>query len=453
MYQRIIKKALKTINDNTLIDNGDRILVAFSGGADSVCLLYILCLLREKLGIQVYAAHVNHNLRGEAANNDERFAIEFSKSLGVKCFVFNENVKEYAKKHSISEELAGREIRYARFLELMHQENFNKLAIGHHADDRAETVIMNMLRGSGIEGLCGIRYKRDNIIRPLLNITKKEILDFCKINKLDFCTDLTNFETEYTRNKVRIDLIPKMTEFNENLVVSLSNTADILADESDFLQEASHSMFLKIVKNNTVSIQDIKKCHPAIIRRVIRKMIESVKDTKKDISFEYVSSVMDLLNSGKTGKSIDLCKGIKAYISYGQLTISRCEDFCEVCIDVNLGTRALCKFGGVNLENLKGGDFNFPQNACFCLRTRIPGDRIYPIGMSGSKKLKDIFIDEKVPREERAKALVLTCNSEVAAVKYMNTTLFDRRFYKKGNGSVNVIFFDEVLSGSDNAED
>lgn len=453
MYQRIIKKALKTITDNSLINSGDKILTAFSGGADSVCLLHILCSLREKLKIEVYAAHVNHNLRGEAAKSDENFAVEACKSLGVECFVFNENIREYAKDNNISEELAGREIRYARFFELMQKKGFNNLAVGHHADDRAETVIMHMLRGSGIEGLCGIRYKRDDIIRPLLNITKKEIIDFCKEQNLKFCTDLTNFETDYTRNRVRLELMPKMSEFNTNLVHSLSNTADILADESDFLEEASQTEFFRIVKNSSVSLQDIKKCHPAVMRRVIRKMIECEKNTKKDISYDYVNRVIQLINSGKTGKSADLCDGIKAYISYGRLTISKREAVSEFICDINLGEKVICQFGGVCVVSSGNGDFDFPENACFCLRTRIPGDRIHPVGMSGSKKLKDVFIDEKIPREERAKALVLTCNSEVAAVKYMNKTLFDRRFYKKGNGSACVRFYGAVKPGSEYAED
>lgn len=419
MNQRnnVIKAVKKVITDNLLIEQGDKVLVAFSGGADSVCLLYILNILKEEMDFKLYAAHLNHSLRGEAAKRDEEFAKHFCEERGILCISEKKDVREYAKEHGISEELAGRDLRYAFFEREMKSLGLNKLAVGHHADDQAETVIQHLMRGSGIDGLSGMRYKKDGKIRPLLDLTKKDILQFCLDEGLSYCTDATNFETEYTRNKVRLELIPKMAEFNPNIVTAIAKTSKILAEEADFLEALAEEEYKKI-NNNEIEISKLLSLHTAVLRRVVRRMIESVKNTKKDISFDYTELVISLCKKGETGKEITLCENIIAVVEYGKLKIKK-------------RTEKKSLYKEISLEEIKEKVFKFPENAKLVLRSRQNGDRIYPLGMKGSKKLKDFFIDEKVLKEVRDEAEILTCNGEIAAVFYGGKTFYDRRFYIK----------------------
>lgn len=437
---KIIDKVEEKLFSESSLSASDSILVAFSGGADSVCLLYILNAVRKKTGFLLYAAHLNHCLRGEAAEHDENFAIKFCKKLGIELFVKKEDVGFYAKEHKLSEELAGRELRYSFFNSIMEEKNIKFLATGHHADDQTETVLMHLMRGSGIDGISGMRYKREKIIRPLLGISKEEILKFCHEEKLEFCTDATNFETEYSRNKVRLEIIPKMIEINPNLSNTISRTTEILADESDFLEECVKKTYKDIIFNNSVEIEKLHKTHICLQRRLIKKMIESACGSKKDISYDYIDKVLKLAANNKTGKSINLLSGVVARIQYDKLIIEKpslpLNFFYEVLLgkeisipDINVKIKIECK------EN---GDFTFSPDAKLVIRTRQNGDRIYPLGMLGTKKLKSFFIDEKVPREQRDKSLILTCNGEIALIFYCGKLFYDRRFYNKNKGNTHI---------------
>ena len=443
MRNKIIKKIEETIIEKALIQKGDRVLVAFSGGADSVCLLYCLKSLEEKLGFKTFAAHLNHGLRGNDAERDEKFSKDFCEKIGVECKTLKRDVREYAKSRNVSEELAGRELRYSFFFNLMEEKNITKLAVGHHLDDQAETVLMHLMRGSGIDGLSGMRYKRENIIRPLLDVTKQEILDFCREENLDFCTDLTNFETDYNRNRIRLDLIPKMREFNPAISKTLANTSKILADEADFLEDFAEKEAKRIVENNSCKIFDLLSVHPAIRRRVVRKMIEALKNTKKDISADYTEKILSMAEEKVTGKAINLASNITARTQYDRLIIEKNEDIKSFSYEILAGNDFKIPENGVNIkiEKSRNGDFRFPEDAVFSVRTRENGDRVYPLGMDGSKKLKDFFIDEKISRPEREKAVLVLCNNEIAMVFYDKKTFFDRRFYNKNSGNFNIEIF------------
>ncbi len=440
MRNEIIKKTENTILKNELIKKGEKVLVAFSGGADSVCLLYILKSLEEKLGFKVYACHLNHSLRGLDADRDEEFAKSFCEKIGVEIKTKKCDIKDYARLNNISEELAGREARYSFFFEVMKEKNIEKLAVGHHLDDQAETVLQHLLRGSGIDGLLGIRLIRENVIRPLIDFTKQEILDFCKEEGLDFCTDLTNFEQDYNRNRIRLDLIPKLREFNPNIAKTLSNTAKILADEADFLEETATETKKRIARNNSCEINELLSLHPAVRRRLVRKMIEDVKGTKKDIGWDYTEKILAMAEENNTGKAINLNSNIIARTEYGKLIIEKNEEIKSFSYEIFQDLDFKIPENGVNIliRKTENGDFCFPENAVFKVRTREAGDRICPLGMTGTKKLKDFFIDEKVSRPEREKAVLVLCNNEIAVVFYDNKTFFDRRFYKKNSGNFRI---------------
>src|SRR3712207_2162004 len=224
----LIEKVIHTIKQNNMFEVGDKVVVAVSGGPDSICLLHILYKLKEKLDISIVAAHINHCLRGEEADKDEEYVRKFCENLNIQCFIKKEDVHKISKDRGISCEMAGREVRYDFFSEVLNNVGANKIAVAHNANDQAETILMRMLRGTGLEGLIGIRAVRDNIfVRPIIDITRDEIEDYCYVNNLNPRIDKTNLENIYTRNKIRLELIPYIQKnFNSDVIEVLNRFSD-----------------------------------------------------------------------------------------------------------------------------------------------------------------------------------------------------------------------------------
>ncbi|HHY76985.1 MAG TPA: tRNA lysidine(34) synthetase TilS, partial [Clostridiales bacterium] len=269
----------ETIKKYNMLNYGDSVVVGFSGGPDSICLLHILMELKDKLGLNIYAAHLNHQFRGKEADEDALFVENICKEWGIQVYVKTFNVPAYAKEKGLSSEEAGREIRYKLFYEVAEKVNANKIAIAHNMNDNAETVLMNLFRGSGIEGLKGIEAVRDKIIRPLINVRRDEIESYCREKKLNPRIDKTNLEPIYSRNRIRLELIPYIEKhFNSNIMSTLQRLSEIANMENDFLNKEAEKLFLEIamVSKNSIqySINKIKNVHPALVRRIIRLGIE-----------------------------------------------------------------------------------------------------------------------------------------------------------------------------------
>lgn len=228
------EKVIEAIERHRMIQTGDRIIAALSGGADSVTLLHCLNELRESLGFELSACHVNHNLRGEDSDMDQAFAEKLCKKMNVPIRVFSINVLDSMEKHVGVEEKA-RTLRYEAFSEEAKRLGA-KVATAHNSCDNTETVLLNMLRGTGLKGLCGIPAVRDYLIRPLLLCSRKEIEAYCTENNLGFVTDKTNFSTDYTRNKIRIELLPKLLQINPSLHEGISRMTNSLTEDSVFLE-------------------------------------------------------------------------------------------------------------------------------------------------------------------------------------------------------------------------
>lgn len=209
---RFRQKVLSFMKKNHMTDRGDSVLAAVSGGADSVCLLLLLHEMAAELGIKVFAFHMNHGIRGAEADRDERFVMELCERLNIPLTVAHEKVEEYAAERGLSGEEAGRILRYHHLGETAEKYQCAKIAVAHHEDDDAETVLLNLFRGSGLAGLSGIRPVRENIIRPLLCVSRKEIEEYLNEQELSWCEDSTNKENDYTRNKIRNELLPWVTE-------------------------------------------------------------------------------------------------------------------------------------------------------------------------------------------------------------------------------------------------
>lgn len=234
MADSITEKVIQAVKQFDMLEEENRVIVGLSGGADSVALLYCLKSLEKILGIKVYACHVNHNLRGKESDGDQAYTESLCKDLGIELRVFSVDVMGVSAKHKSIEEKA-RELRYEAFCNLS-RELGAKVATAHNACDNTETVLMNMLRGTGLKGLCGIPPKRDYLIRPLIYCSREEIEDYCKENKLKYVTDKTNFSTDYTRNKIRIELIPKLLEINPSLFNTIRRMTYALSVDSGFLE-------------------------------------------------------------------------------------------------------------------------------------------------------------------------------------------------------------------------
>lgn len=429
----MLNKVRKTIEKYGLLTWGDSVLIGLSGGADSVCLTHILYRLKDELGIKIYTAHLNHCIRGDSADNDERFALNFSKSLGIECISEKNDVKGYAKKHGVSEEMAGRELRYAFFERVSKQYGLNKIATAHNQNDNAETILMNFMRGGGLSGLCGIPFKRDNIIRPILEISREEIESYCSDNSLSYVTDATNNETVYTRNKIRLDLIPKIQkEFNQGFIQTVTKNASLMSEEFDFISAKTDEVYEKAV-DGAISLEALNKLHIAIKRRVIIKMMKAAMIN--DISAQYVESVAELSEKGKSGSSINLPGGNTARIEYGKLVIGKADtEPLPFEYDIALNEETYIKELGIIIkaELAEGTDvFCGDETSKITVRNKRDGDYFYPVGMNGRKKLKNYFIDEKIPRHERLKTAVLTINDDIAWIIGKRR---DRRFIHNGRG-------------------
>ena len=324
-------KVKETIKKYNLIENDDKILVAVSGGPDSISLLNVL----HDFGYNLCVAHVNHGLR-ENASIDEEFVEHFCKEKGIPCFIKKINLKELMKTDAnlkgMSTEEAGRKARYDFFAEICQKENCTKIATAHNSNDNVETVIMNMIRGSGMSGLKGIEPKRGNIIRPLIETTRKEIEEYCVGNDLKPRHDESNDETVYTRNKVRLELIPYIEKnINSNVVNNITRMSKIISEEERFIldkvEEAYNKIVLKEEKNIVIcKLKLFNELDVVIRKRLILKMIIKVLGNAKDIEKVHVDDVVKLCQNNVGGKFLTPNKNIKISVLQGKAKFERLEN-------------------------------------------------------------------------------------------------------------------------------
>lgn len=434
----MLREVLKYIKINNMFEKNDNVLVALSGGPDSLCLLHVLNSLKSKLNIHIAAAHVNHCLRGSEADSDEKFCRDFCAHLGIKIYVKKAKVYDIANDKNISVEQAGRIVRYNFFEEIMQKENFNKIAVAHNANDQAETVLMRIMRGTGLDGLCGIKPVRDNIyVRPLLNTRREEIEEYCRQNNLKPRIDKTNFEKIYTRNKIRLELIPYIKKnFNEDIVGALGRLANLAQKDTKYLEyEANkkYNIYYHKKCNKVIISKEAFDENLSIIERIIRKAIEELKGSKCNIENKHVYDILEL-QSNATGKMISLPDNIKVYNNYGDIEItyedSEAKDLPDLRYQLKLNSENYIKDLKINIVTkvmpfsksidikdkryTKYFDYDNIQGKDIILRFRKNGDRLRPLGMEGTKKLKDIFIDLKIPKEERSRIPLICFNDYIA---------------------------------------
>lgn len=321
-------KVLDTIKKYDLIKPADTVVVAVSGGPDSMCLLNILLELRDDLKIsKIVVAHVNHMLRAEA-EEETKFVKEFCESKNIEIYIKYVNIKEISVKNKISEELAGREARYEFFEEVVKKTNANKIAIAHNYNDNAETVLMHLLRGTGVSGLCGISAKRDGkFIRPLIKCSRREIEGYCQDKKLDPKHDKSNDENIYVRNKIRNQLIPYIEkEFNPNIVEALNRLSEVVSIENDYMQKATESEYNNLceLEEENKSVLDLKKFNKlddAIKTRILLYAIKKLFGNTKGIEKIHISDIIKLCGNNIGNKYLTPNKNLKVFVKSGEISL------------------------------------------------------------------------------------------------------------------------------------
>jgi len=441
MVTDVIDRILDIIKKHNLIENGESVIVGVSGGPDSVCLLHALHSLTQELNIKIFASHINHMLRGEESEGDERYVRELCERLGITLHTKSFDIKKISRDKGLSLEETGREVRYHQFALLADHVGAKKIAVAHNKNDQAETVLMRIIRGTGLDGLKGMEHTRGKIIRPLLDISRCDIEKYCGEHSLNPRIDSSNQQSVYTRNRVRLKLIPYIDKlFETDLVESVFKMSTLLREDNDFIEESTVSLYnqciLKKQKNEIVlDILKIEHHHRAVKKRIMRNALKELKGDLKGIESIHIEDIIDLSLNGRTGAEVHLPCNVRAAKSYSTLRIFiHCEEArvpcfnktisipgvtsvkalgvqVEVSIEENRGcmekyaneeSDSLIQF--FDYERLKGG---------IDIRNRKEGDIFKPLKSNGTKKLKEYLIDNKVPRNLRDEIPLIAKDNEV----------------------------------------
>ena len=322
----MLNKVKETIEKYNLISKEDKIVVAVSGGPDSISLLNILYELKYNICV----AHLNHGLR-ESAKIDEEYVLNFCAERNIPCFIKKVNLKEIL--NGMTTEEAGRRVRYEFFNEIMEKEKCTKIATAHNSNDSAETVLMNIIRGSGISGLKGIEPIRGNLIRPLIEVTRKEIEEYCKENNLNPRHDESNDELLYTRNKIRLKVIPYIEEnINQNVVNNINRLSNIVSEEEKFIEEEvqkcyENGLIAKEEKKLIFNLKKFNELNVVLRKRLIKKSIINLLGNAKDIERIHINDIVKLCENNVGGKFLMPNKNIKVTVIKGRIEYEKLVNY------------------------------------------------------------------------------------------------------------------------------
>ena len=419
-----LEKFKNFIEENNLIEKGDSIVSAVSGGSDSVFMLEMLSAIKDDYDLKIIVSHVNHGLRGAEAQRDEDFVKKLAEKNGLIYEVEHIDMAGYAKEHSLTCEEAGRKLRYLFFEEIKEKYKADKVAIAHNKNDVAETIFLNIFRGTGLDGLESIPLRRDFYIRPILCFEKSEILDFLKENNIHYVDDSTNFTNDYKRNMIRNEIIPFIKKnFNENIVSSMSRLASIAKENNLYLEDIINDKYIDIVKDNTIDREGFNELNHYEKTLVLRKFLRDNLNYLNNISKDNIEDMIKLI-SLDSGKKYDI-DGKHYLVNDFDKTIFKKLDINELSEEISLD------FKLDKVYNIYGSKFKFVLSdkilskkyldydlltGKLSLRNRRSGDRFNPFGMKGSKKIKDYFVDKKVSSDDRSKVLFLMNDDEIAYV-------------------------------------
>lgn len=327
------QKVMETIKKYNLINSKDKIVLGVSGGPDSIAMLDILRQIKDEMNFEMYVAHINHNIRGKEADADEEYVKKYCEKYNIKCFSKKIDVPTIAQDKKIGTEEAGREVRYNYFEEVLIETKSNKIAIAHNKNDKVETIIMHILRGSGISGLKGIEPKRDEkYIRPLIECDRTEIEKYCEDNKLNPRIDKTNFENKYTRNKIRNIVIPYIKqEFNPNIIETITRLSDVIASEDRYIEDTSIVEYKKIcILESTnkieLKLKEFNKLDKVIQNRIILLSVRKIFGSTQGIEKVNLEDIIKLCNNNIGNKFLKPNKNLKVLIKDKKINLIKVDN-------------------------------------------------------------------------------------------------------------------------------
>jgi len=445
----LLETVEKTIVSYGMLKPKESVVIGVSGGPDSVALLHAIFLIAPRFSLKLGVAHLNHCIRRNDSDRDAQFVEVLAKKYDLPCYIHKKDVRKYRMENKISIEEAARRVRYAFLYHVANTRQYNKIAVGHHSDDNAELILMNLFRGSGTQGLSGIPPVRDHkIIRPLIKLNRSEIMNFLNQNKLEYVSDASNMDKKHSRNRVRHDLIPLLkTAYNPKISETLNRLSSIIRSEEEWIDDVVRSFYEKTVidvQKYTIilSVSMLNQYHPALQRRIIRMTIEKIKGDLRRIQFNHISSVIGLLEKRPTyGKAYlpdririqrdqDALHVFKEKRMLGEIheKINYSDTFTfeyqieklESVFIKEIG--ATIKFTEMRVENVL--DYcNAGQHTSFfdkdtlsfpmVIRNFRPGDAFQPLGAGGTQKLNKFFIDKKVYRSDRIRCPILLSREKI----------------------------------------
>jgi tRNA(Ile)-lysidine synthase len=441
----------KTIKKYDMVQEGDRVIVGVSGGPDSICLLHLLMTFRSQLGIHLYVAHLDHMFRGKESEEDARFVKALCQKWGIPFFGDKIDVPKYVEKSGLSPEDAARRERYHFFKRLKEQIGAKKIATGHNRNDHEETILMNIFRGAGLDGLVGIDPVRDYFIRPLIDIPREAIEKYLREEDIPYRIDATNLTSDYFRNSLRLELIPLIRKkYCPHIGQSLRRLAEIAKRDLSFMDEETEKAWAHVIRCEPEKvIIDVKKFsqrHEAIKYRLVRLAVEKLAGNVKDFETRHANLLVDFIEQASPGSLIDLPKNLQGVKEYEHCILSK-ENFDEIpdySYILSVPGQITIRETGIRVKayiqpcsehttienDRRTAYLDYDKiDSDLVIRNRQPGDRFKPLGGIGFKKLKDFFIDEKVPRRKRNHVPIVAAGGRIIWVGGMR---IDDRFKVTG---------------------
>jgi len=423
---------------------GTKLVVAVSGGADSVCLLHILAQWQSRLRLKLHIAHINHQLRGEESATDAAYVSDLTYKLGIPATIEGHNVKAYQQQKQLSLEEAAREVRYSFLARVAESIGAKYIAVGHTRDDHIETILMHIVRGTGMAGLQGLQHsttlqladKKTNLklIRPLITVSRKDTKNYCNHFQLSERSDSSNVSHYFFRNRIRQELLPIMRSYNQGIDASLIRLADIASSDVSFIEQHVSRLWKQVadVNNNAIYLntEKLSKLHLSLQRQILRKAIEQLSGNLKDFEADHINTMIDFLTR-PAGKSLHLPRGLRLVKEYGRMVLttgntSLCplpelEDVFNIKVPGETISSGWHVKTDIVAGSIKDVDLN-GYKACFDLnktgtqlkvRKRKQGDRFQPLGIHFAKKLQDFMVDAKIPRTWRSRVPLLCSPSQI----------------------------------------
>lgn len=421
-----LQKVKRAIADRQLLDRGDSVLVALSGGPDSVAMMHLLTRLRRSMKLTLHAVYINHQIRPRAAKKEERFCQQLCDDLKVPLTVVHEDVPAFAKKEKLGLEEAAREIRYATFDRLATENGFDRVALGHHADDQVETILFRLFRGTGPSGLIGMPARRGKIIRPLLDLTRVEIMMYLTKNSLDWCEDTSNKSLKFKRNYIRHRLLPALRrELNPQVGKAILSLADTLGAEEEYLDSVVERAFRKCLTISpggkfTLALKIYRGYATWLRRRLLRRCLKATWLSEPAPAKEVVERLDQL--AFKASGSVSLPRQTQATVYGTDLLIyaRRKQSVGEVFEpgkrlnlswpEVRFTSRVITRGHAKPVKKARSMRVWLDWDKLaqpMEVRSIRPGDRFRPLGMKGHKKVSDYLTDRKLPRTLRDEVLLL----------------------------------------------